>query len=180
VLDTVFDCLTAWLAPILCFTAEEAWLARGKAPESVHLRVNPEIPGSWRNEALAAKWEKVRRVRRVITGALELERAEKRLGSSLQACPTVYIADPALREAVDGVDLAEVAITSDIRVSSGEPPAGGFRLEEVAGVAVAPGLADGGKCERCWKVLPEVGQSAEAPGTCRRCADAVAALGAVA
>ena len=67
VLDILFSHLTAWLAPMLCFTAEEAWLARageGDA-DSVHLRTYPEVPDSWRDDALAEKWEKIRRLRRV-------------------------------------------------------------------------------------------------------------------
>ncbi|CAE7722163.1 ileS [Symbiodinium necroappetens] len=181
VLDEVFSCLTAWLAPILCFTAEEAWWARGKGPEaSVHLRTFPEVPAGWLDEALAAKWSKVRDVRRVITGALELERADKRLGSSLQGHPEVFVARPDLLAAVADVDMADIAITSAITVTEGEGPAEAFRLDEVAGVAVTVRLAEGEKCERCWKVLPEVGSIPEAPGTCRRCADAVQHLGAAA
>jgi isoleucyl-tRNA synthetase len=178
VFDLLFDCLTAWLAPILCFTSEEAWLARAKdAEQSVHLRLYPEVPADWADPALAAKWAKVRAVRRVVTGALERERAEKRIGSSLQAHPRVFVQDPELHEAVAGVDLAEVAITSDITLERGAPPEGSFMLDEVAGVGVLSGLAAGDKCQRCWKVLPEVGESPTAPGTCRRCAAALADLG---
>src|SRR3546814_14717947 len=84
VLDELFSCLTAWLAPILCFTAEEAWWTRGTGKEaSVHLRTFPAVPAEWLDPALAAKWAKVREVRRVVTGALEVERAAKRIGSSL-------------------------------------------------------------------------------------------------
>ena len=181
VLDELFSCLTAWLAPILCFTAEEAWWARGTGKEgSVHLRTFPQVPAEWRDEALAAKWAKVREVRRVVTGALEIERAAKRIGSSLQAHPVVYIERPELREAVAAVDFAEVAITSDITLSDGPAPAEAFRLPDVQGVAVAAALAGGGRCERCWKVLPEVGESEAAPDTCLRCADAVQHLGAAA
>jgi len=181
VLDEVFSCLTAWLAPILCFTAEEAWWARGAGPEaSVHLRTFPQVPAAWRDEALAAKWAKVREVRRVVTGALELERADKRIGSSLQAHPVVHIDRPELLVAVQDVVLADVAITSDISVTDAAAPEGAFRLPEVPGVAVVAGLAEGDKCERCWKVLPEVGAVAEAPQTCARCADAVQHLGAAA
>jgi isoleucyl-tRNA synthetase len=181
VLDELFSCLTAWLAPILCFTAEEAWWARGAGAEaSVHLRTFPEVPAEWLDKDLAAKWAKVREVRRVVTGALELERAAKRIGSSLQACPVVHIERPELRAAVAAVDFADVAITSDIVLSDDPAPAEAFRLAEVPGVAVVAALAEGGKCERCWKVLPEVGAVAEAPQTCARCADAVQHLGAAA
>jgi isoleucyl-tRNA synthetase len=175
VLDELFSCLTAWLAPILCFTAEEAWLCRNPGEnESVHLRTFPEIPAAWRNDALAAKWEKIRDVRRVVTGALELERAEKRIGSSLQAAPKVYVTAD-YKAALEGQDLAEIAITSDVELIVGDAPEGAFTLEDVPGVGVVSALAEGEKCERCWRVLPEVGVSADAPGTCGRCADAVVA-----
>ncbi len=180
VLDELFSCLTAWLAPFLCFTAEEAWLCRYPgAEESVHLRTFPQIPAEWRDDELAAKWEKIRQVRRVVTGALERERAEKRIGSSLQAAPRVYLTGDYMT-ALDGLDLAEIAITSDIELIAGDAPADAFTLEEVAGIGVSPALAEGEKCERCWRVLPEVGARPEAPGACGRCADAVAASRAAA
>jgi isoleucyl-tRNA synthetase len=175
VLDELFSCLTAWLAPVLCFTTEEAWISRygdDAAVKSVHLRTFPDIPASWSNPELAAKWEKVRDVRRVVTGALELERASKRIGSSLQAAPTVAV-DGNLAATLAGVDLAEVAITSDITVVEGPVPEGAFTLDDMPGVGVVPALADGEKCERCWKVLPEVGSHPEHPALCHRCADAV-------
>jgi isoleucyl-tRNA synthetase len=153
VIDRLFETLTVWLAPILCFTSEEAWLARhgADAGTSVHLQQFPNVPAAWRDEALAAKWEKVRAVRRVITGALEIERAQKRIGSSLESAPRVFIADAGLREALAGVDLAEVSITSGITVMEGEGPADAFRLAEVAGVAAVPARAGGVKCARSWK-----------------------------
>jgi isoleucyl-tRNA synthetase len=173
VLDILFETLTAWLAPFTCFTAEEAWLTRHPDGISVHLRPFPEIPSSWRDDALAAKWDKVRVLRRVVTGALEKERAEKRIGSSLQAAPTVHAGADYVK-ALAGLNLAEIAITSDARLVEGPPPEGAFTLPDVPGVGVAPASAAGEKCERCWKVLPEVGGDARFPGTCRRCADAVA------
>ena len=186
VLDLLFDHLTAWLAPILCFTAEEAWWARNPkagadgVAASVHLRLFPEVPAAWRDETLAARIAKLRELRRVVTGALELERAEKRIGSSLQAHPQVFIEDAGLRAAVEGFDLAEIAITSALTLQEGAAPDGAFTLEEVPGVAVRVGAAEGEKCERCWRILPEVGAHPEAPGTCGRCADAVQHLGAAA
>ncbi|HEX9568449.1 MAG TPA: isoleucine--tRNA ligase [Rhodospirillales bacterium] len=180
VLDTLFDCLTAWLAPFVCFTAEEAWLARhpthlpggGKAEASVHLRAFPEIPPSWRDDKLAAKWETLRDVRRVVTGALEIERGAKRIGSSLEAAPVVYT-DSQHQKLFDGLDAAELFITSGARFTDSPPPEGAFTLADVAGVAVQPAKAAGAKCARCWRVLPEVGDDPEYPGTCGRCADAV-------
>ena len=174
VLDTLFDCLTAWLAPFVCFTAEEAWLARHPGQnDSVHLRIFPEIPAAWRNDALAERWEAIRAVRRVVTGALEIERAEKRLGSSLQAAPKVYLTRKHL-DAIAGVDLTEVAITSALELIEGPAPREAFKVPDVADVAVVPASAAGEKCERCWKVLPDVGENPAYPGVCGRCADAVA------
>ncbi len=173
VLAELYNCLTAWLAPILCFTAEEAWLQRHPGDEeSVHLRTFPEIPDTWRNEDLSEKWSYIRQVRRVVLGALEIERAEKRMGSSLQAAPTVYVL-PDKVALLNGIDLADVAITSDITVETGAPPANAFTLADTDGIAVVPNKADGAKCERCWKVLPEVGRDAEYEDICSRCADAV-------
>lgn len=178
VMDLLFDYLTAWLAPIICFTAEEAWWARGKAPESVHLRCYPEAPAEWRDDDLADKWARVRAARRVVTGALELERAAKRLGSSLQAAPLVQVEDEELRRLLEELDFAEVCITSAIELTAEDPGAEAYRYDEVPGVAVVIRLAPGEKCERCWRVLPEVGSNAEVPKTCERCAEAVSRLGA--
>ena len=173
VLGTLFDCLTAWFAPILCFTAEEAWLERNPGEDgSVHTRVYPDIPADWRNDALADRWEKVRDIRRVVLGALEIERAEKRIGSSLLAAPDVYLSDD-FQAAIEGLDLADIAITSDAVIHAGVAPEDAFTLPEVGGVAVVPKTAEGEKCARCWKVLPEVGNQADIPETCNRCADAV-------
>ncbi|RME94892.1 MAG: isoleucine--tRNA ligase, partial [Alphaproteobacteria bacterium] len=174
VLDQLFSCLTAWLAPLLCFTMEEAWLARYPGDESsVHLRQFPDVPQEWRDDALAEKWRRIRQVRRVVTGALEVERREKRIGSSLEAAPDIYIEDEALFDAVCDVDWAEIAITSQARCLKGKGPADAFRLEDVAGVAVVPGRAVGRKCARSWKISPEVGSDPEFPDLSPRDAEAV-------
>ena len=172
VMDAVFDSLVRWLAPILCFTAEEAWLTRhGDVPgRSVHLELYPEVPAAWRDEALGARWAQLRDVRRVVTGALELERAAKRIGSSLQAAVELYVPQQTL-DLLRGVDLAELCITSAGTVKAGAPPEGAFTLPDVAGVGVVVGIAPGERCERCWRVLPEVGTVPGHADLCRRCAD---------
>ncbi|MBF0353931.1 MAG: isoleucine--tRNA ligase [Alphaproteobacteria bacterium] len=173
VMETLYDCLTAWLAPFICFTAEEAWLSRHPGEmESVHLRTFPDIPHVWQNEALAKRWEDVRNVRRVLTGALEQERAAKRIGSSLQAAPTLYVT-PELAPAVQGLDMAELSITSGLRTLVAEVPEDAFTLPDLPGVGVVPQAAEGKKCQRCWKVLPDVPEG----GVCPRCADVVDRLG---
>jgi isoleucyl-tRNA synthetase len=164
VVRTIFDAVTAWLAPVLPFTTEEAWQSLHPSDDgSVHLRLFPEVPASWRDEALAEKWRKVRLVRRVVTGALEIERREKRIGASLEAAPIVHVTDAELRAALAGLDLAEICITSTATLLADEGPADAFRLDEVAGVAVVPALAEGRKCARSWRVLPEVGSDPDYP-----------------
>ncbi len=175
-IEEIFRAVTRWLAPILVFTSEEAWRSRYPEAVSVHLEKLPDIPADWRDDWLAAKWEKIRRIRAVVTGALEIERAQKRIGSSLEAAPLVFIADPDLRAALDGVDFAEVCITSDIAIELGEGPAGAFRLGEVPGVAVVPRLAEGVKCARSWRISPLVGSDPDFPDVTPRDAQALREL----
>jgi isoleucyl-tRNA synthetase len=174
VLDHLFQATVAWLAPMLPFTAEEAWLARTASSDgSVHLTLFPDIPASWRNEALAEKWRKVRHVRRVVTGAIEIERAAKRIGSSLEADPFVYVSDPDLFASLLDVDLAEISITSAATLVQGEGPPAAFRLEEVPGVAVEVKLAQGRKCARSWKILTTIGADPAYPDVSPRDAKAL-------
>ena len=181
VVDHLFRCLTTWLAPILVFTAEEAWLDRypeKKAGEgSVHLERFVEAKASWLDPELAERWAKIRRVRRVVTGALELERAAKRIGSSLEAAPQVFVSDSDLYAALSGADLAEISITSGIRVESGEGPADAFRLADVPGVAVVPHRAGGIKCARSWKYFDPATADKAYPQVTPRDAKALKELG---
>jgi isoleucyl-tRNA synthetase len=139
----------------------------------VHLERFPDIPAAWCNDALAQKWAKVRRVRSVVTGALEIERANKRIGSSLEAAPQIFIDDADLLAALEGVDLAEVAITSGIEVLPGKPPGSAFVLAEVPGVAVVPKRAEGEKCARSWRISKDVGSDPAFPTLSARDAAAV-------
>jgi isoleucyl-tRNA synthetase len=173
VLDQVFRCTVTWLAPMLCFTAEEAWLARDPSAPSVHLESFPAVPASWRDDALAEKWRELRNLRRVVTGALELERAAKRIGSSLEAAPIVYVADPELFGTATEIDLAELCITSGAVLVEGEGPPLAFRLADVPGVAVEPRLAEGKKCARSWKISPAVGSDPQFPDVTPRDAQAL-------
>jgi isoleucyl-tRNA synthetase len=174
VLDQLFRATATWLAPMLPFTAEEAWLARYRSAEgSVHLELFPELPASWCNEALAEKWRKVRLLRRVITGAIEIERAAKRIGSSLEADPFVHVSDAELFAALVDIDLAEISITSAATLVSGDGPPTAFRLDEVKGVAVEVRLAQGRKCARSWKILPSVGSDPGYPDVSPRDAQAL-------
>jgi len=173
VLDHLFRCTVTWLAPILCFTAEEAWLAHDPNATSVHLESFPTVPESWRDDALAERWRKLRNLRRVVTGALELERAGKRIGSSLEAAPIIYVSDPDLFGVAADADLGELCITSDAMLVEGEGPAAAFRLDDVASVAVEPRLAEGRKCARSWKISPAVGSDPQYPDVTPRDAQAL-------
>jgi isoleucyl-tRNA synthetase len=161
VLDHLHRCLTTWLAPVLCFTAEEAWGARFGETDSVHLQLFPTLPASWRDDGLAAKWEKIREVRRRITAAIESERADGKIKSSLQAevaVPLMSGEDDLLSEA----EWAEVSIVSGVELV----PEDGSPFVQVR-------QAPGTKCVRCWRVLEEVGDQPNHPTLCARCADAV-------
>ena len=171
VLDRCFDCLVRWLAPVICFTAEEAWLARhGDAPgRSIHLELFSDVPSMWQDEALGERWQTLRDLRRVVTGALELERAAKRLGSSLQAAVELFVPERLL-DLVRNVDIAELCITSAGTVQPGPVPDDAFMLPDVADIGARICAAPGDRCERCWRVLPEVGQMPGSADLCRRCA----------
>jgi isoleucyl-tRNA synthetase len=161
VLDHLHRCLTTWLAPVLCFTAEEAWCARFGEQDSVHLQLFPALPAEWRDDALAARWETIRAIRRRITVPIEEARRANTLGSSLQAAVTLPLS--AETESLLSADQwAEIAIVSDVRIERGTGD---------ASATISP--APGSKCVRCWRVLSEVGQQPKHPALCERCADAV-------
>jgi len=175
-IEQIFRAVNLWLAPILAFTCEESWLARYSDAISVHLETFPEIPAGWRDDALAEKWEQIRRIRSVVTGALEIERAQKHIGSSLEAEPVVYISDDAARALLDGIDFAEICITSDLKIEAGEGPQEAFRLAEISGIAVVTKRAGGRKCARSWKISPLVGADPEFPDVTPRDAQALREL----
>ncbi len=177
VVDAICDAVLKWLAPILVFTTDEAWgHYRPNGAPSVHLEIFPQGLAAYRDDALADRWKKIRRVRSVVTGALEIERANKSIGASLEAAPVVHVADPDLRAALDGVDFADVCITSAIEIRADDGPVEAFRLPEVAGVAVTPARAQGRKCARSWRISPLVGTDPQYPDVTPRDADALREL----
>jgi len=176
VIRKLFDCLVLWFAPMMPFTTEEAWLSRDPSAVSVHLEQFPDIPANWKNDAIAEKWKKIRTVRRAVTGALEIERKDKRIGSSLEAAPVVHISDSSLLSALAGLDFAEICITSDITVVDGAGPAGAFRADDVANVAVVPERAQGTKCARSWRITRDVGSDPQYPDVSARDAAALREL----
>ncbi|MGL2348839.1 isoleucine--tRNA ligase [Helicobacter pylori] len=176
VIREIFERMVTWLAPMLPFTMEEAWLERYPESCSVHLEQFRSAPEEWKNEALAERWKKVRQVRKVVTGALELERAEKRIGSSLEAAPVVFISNPVLLEALDNLDMAEICITSALTIIQDIPPSNAFVLNDVEGVGVCSNKALGTKCARSWRYTQDVGSDPAYPDVCARDAAALREL----
>ncbi|MFT9314842.1 MAG: isoleucine--tRNA ligase [Acetobacter orientalis] len=176
VLDHLHRCLSTWLAPVLVFTAEEAWTARFGDEESVHLQSFPDLPSEWNDPALDERWTSLRAVRRIITTEIEGARRDGTIGSSLQAQVELTLSQ---QEAAlfAGVNWSELAIVSHVDVLI-DPESTSVYIEgEEGGIlhgAPVVRVAEGEKCVRCWKVLPETGTRAEFPGLCLRCADVVA------
>ena len=174
-LDEVFSRLTAWLAPVLPFTAEETWLTRFPEDVSVHLRLFPETPESWRDDFAGEEMARLREARAVVTGALEVARREKLIGSATEARPRVFVADEPLRAALQAADFAELCITSGVEIEAGEGPAEAFRLAETPGVAVLVEKAPGVKCARSWKYFDPATADPRFPDITARDAEAVLA-----
>ncbi|MGJ8583696.1 MAG: isoleucine--tRNA ligase [Marinosulfonomonas sp.] len=168
VLDILFHRLTTWLAPILVFTMEEVWLERFPGEDSsIHLIDMPDTPATWLDAGLAEKWSTIRAVRKVVTGALEIQRQDKTIGASLEAAPQVYVSQETA-EILKTVPLADMCITSAVHVLTEPAPEGAFTLDDTPGVAVVFAKAEGEKCQRCWKILPDVGTHSH-EGVCGRC-----------
>ncbi len=177
VLDALFHLVVTWLAPMLCFTMEEAWLLRHRAAkDSVHLQLFAAVAPEWSNPDLIAKWSRIRELRRVVTGVLEIARRDKLIGASLEAAPVLFLRDAQDMALFADGDLAEIAITSAATIEAGCGPDSAFRLPDVPGAAAVFRTAEGGKCARCWMILPEVGTLPSHPDLCRRCATAVKGL----
>jgi isoleucyl-tRNA synthetase len=158
--------------PDPCVHDGRGLLERHKGDDvSIHLVDMPDTPMAWRNDALAEKWSTMRQVRRAVTGALEVERTNKVIGASLEAAPTVYVSQD-VAAVLETVSFDDLCITSSITVSTESAPADAFKLDDVADVAVVFDRAEGEKCLRCWKILPDVGTHAHA-GTCQRCNEAL-------
>ena len=173
VTDEIFRRIVTWFAPILCFTMEEVWTLRFGMDQSVHLQDFFPAPAGWANAELVKKWTRVRELRRVVTGALELARADKAIGSSLEAAPVLVVSDAADKALFASIDLAEIAITSVASVEVAASLDGLYMVPEIKGAAARFVKASGDKCARCWRVLDETRADTH---LCNRCTDAVGAL----
>jgi isoleucyl-tRNA synthetase len=186
VLDQLHRCLCAWLAPVLCFTAEEAWTARFGEQDSVHLHLFPDLPMDWKNEPLAEKWNSIRAIRRMGTGRLEVMRSKNEIRSSLQARVGLGL-PPAQLDYLKADEWAELLIVSEVDLcpfdefqsrveTKGNAPIdhpAAEMLDVTPHLVLDADLAPGHKCDRCWRVLTEVGTNKTHPTLCLRCVDAV-------
>ena len=171
VLNLLFHRLTTWLRPCW-FTMEEVWPERFEGEDSLSISVISSTPGICRRGA-AEKWSTIRATRRVVTAALEIQRSEKVIGASLEAAPKVFVKDKKMKDILTSVPFEDICITSSISVEVAEAPSDAFTLEGAdQSIAVVFAKADGDKCQRCWKILPDVGAHTHAQ-TCARCNDAL-------
>ncbi len=169
VLDTLFQFLTTWLAPILPFTMDEIWQCRKPSDiDSVHLHDFPVAEPGWRNDELAKKWATIREVRRAVNAEIENQRIAKVIGSSLEVYPRIHVEDENVYQILNSVPLEDICITSQIDVVKVPVKEGSSESDGINGVSVEFNLAQGKKCQRCWKILPEVG-SFYHQGVCGRC-----------
>ncbi len=180
VLDKVFMHLCHWLAPILCFTVEEAWASRNGESldsfnDSIHLQTMPDAPKEWKNDALATKWAAIQDIKRVVTGAIEIKRANKEIRSSLEAEPTLYVEDAQIAETLNSINFADICIVSSIKVLTEKAPDDAFRQEDMAGIAVSVAISKDQKCARCWKYTDDIGADSSHTDICVRCADSIKA-----
>ena len=178
-IDIICDAMIKWLAPILVYTADEAWTqfrpnSAGNGEDCVHLHGFPDISQSWINADLAKRWAVIRNVRRAVTGALELERVQKRIGSSLEAAPHVHVQmEPWAMEALRACDFADICITSGITIAESKGPDDAFRLDDLMNVAVVFSRAEGTKCARSWRYTRDVGSDPAFPDVSARDAQAL-------
>ena len=173
----LFNHLVKWLAPFMSFTTEEAWLSRyphyqiqadhdAKSDcQSVHMQLFEPLQQTWLDEKLAEKMINLRNQRRLMTGALEKARASGIIGSSLQASLKIY--DPEHQLYTD-VDYTELCIVSNV-IKVNHPLTAPFTLADIPNLSVEVITAEGEKCERCWKITPEVTQIHTHPDLCQRC-----------
>jgi isoleucyl-tRNA synthetase len=176
-IEHIFRAVAIWLAPVLVFTTEEAWTSRGADHRSIHLEQFPAIPAIWRDDRLAKTWDTVRLLRLVVTGAIEIARADKLIGSSLEAAPRIYLRNPEHLKALEGIDFAEVCITSDIAIEFATAiPEAAFRLPEAADVGVIVERAKGVKCARSWRFFDPATAEPDFPDVTPRDAEALREL----
>ena len=154
-LGLILDMLLKWFAPILSFTTEEIFqIINLEKNSSIHLQSFPKVPINWKNEQLFKKWEKFKIIRKVVNAAMEIKRANKDIGSSLEADVQVYLNEEYLKVTQD-FDLSENFITSKAEAKKMVKENNLFKLNEIEDIKVLVKKAVGEKCPRCWKIFPK-------------------------
>jgi isoleucyl-tRNA synthetase len=168
------------MAPVLSFTAEEVWqnLKNSKQhtansiqemEESVFLSVFPEIDGKYYDQKLEEKWDNLFMLRNEVNKALEIKRAEKFLGNSLEAKIVLYLPDKYNMLVSENREF----LPTFFIVSAVELADRGFddsyKSIEIEGLEVSVERATGAKCQRCWNWSEAVGTFTDAPDICDRC-----------
>ena len=166
-LDILYNYIVRWLAPFLVFTCEEAWKSKGNGL-SIHLEEFLKTDIKFKNDVIAKKWAKVKDVRKVITGALEVKRADKTIGSSLESHIDIYLSKE-IKEIIENIDMAEIAITSSATIMTDFKHSSGFSIDDIKDVVVDVKKAKGTKCKRCWKFDSEINEI----DICKRCSVAI-------
>ena len=161
VFDLLLNALTKWLAPVLVFTAEEAWLSRFPDAASVHLEVFAPVGDDWLDGSVSHKWNRLRELRLLATNAIEPMRREKLVGSSNQVALSFAAVSAEDRALIAGVDFAEICIVATVAVTDADE-----------GVSVVAAPSDLARCDRCWRHLADV---APETGICGRCSDVLSA-----
>ena len=142
VLNIILDCLLKWFAPILVFTTDEIFDLLTKDKGSIHLTNFPNIPSNWLNENLDKKWKDLFAIKQKVNIAIEEKRAQKEIGSSLEADVSLYLKDNDIK-LLEGLDLEEYFITSKVNLQ--KSPDQDMKIEVKR--------SSGSKCTLCWKIL---------------------------
>ena len=173
VMNHLFICLVHWLAPLLSFTAEEAWQVYplNKLKKSIHLQEFPSIPEVWKNDEIEKQGQLLQSIRKVINGAIEVERLAKTIGSSLEANILVYTNDNTVYKELNMIDIKELAIVSSAKVILAKAPYP-VVINEDLHIGVIVQKSEYKKCDRCWKLLNNVKEYNNEYGNinlCERC-----------
>jgi isoleucyl-tRNA synthetase len=168
ILDILFNHLLTLLAPILCFTAEEAWQSRLGKDTSIHNQNFPKVNDSWKDSEIFSKWEHLKLIRKTVNGAIEIERKNKLLGSSLEASVEIYFKDKDRINKINVDDLENICIVSKLSISHANNVEDYFQLNELSDVGIKVKKITGEKCNRCWKYFNKLNNN-----ICQRCNDAI-------
>ena len=168
VLDILFHHLLRLLAPILCFTIEEAWQSRMGSNTSIHNENFCSIDETWIRNDLNESWSFYKKLKRLINGAIEVERKNKTIGSSLEASVILFINDDKKINLVNNEMVEQVSIVSKIEIKKSDLPQNCYTLDDDKSIGVVVSRVDGHKCERCWKYFSKLTDN-----VCIRCKEVI-------